>query len=332
MSKPETRPRLSLKSDPSEWREALGRGDRFALSRLLTFSESTSARHREFVSKVLEGAKESGAFRIGVTGSPGVGKSTLLENLGMFLIDKGLSVCVLSIDPSSPVTGGSVLGDKTRMNRLSAEEKAFIRPIPSGAGLGGLSHGTPSGLRLCEAANFNVILVETVGVGQSEVDVWGLVDTLLLLVAPAMGDELQGFKRGLMEHVNVLAVTKSDLDPNLAETTLRAYLSALKFLQPSSTTSGVAVDSISGKRLDELWDLLSRSKLAVSPEQRLERARGRSEQLLIRAISDRVTELVRRAAQENHLDEIRLLTEQQAKGELTVRDAAMKLLTALRLD
>src|SRR5690606_39118150 len=189
-------------------------GERRALARAITLVESTREDHarkaQDLLAHVLP--KTGGAHRLGISGTPGVGKSTLIEALGLHLVERDLRVAVLAVDPSSPRSGGSLLGDKTRMERLSHDERAFIRPSPSGGELGGVARRTREAMLLCEAAGFDVVVVETVGVGQSEATVASMVDTFLLLVQAGGGDELQGVKRGILELCDVVAVTKADGD------------------------------------------------------------------------------------------------------------------------
>jgi LAO/AO transport system kinase len=189
-------------------------GSRAALARAITLVESRRADHqaaaRELVQTLLPHTGE--AFRVGITGSPGVGKSTTIDVLGMYLIEQGHKVAVLAVDPSSARTGGSILGDKTRMNDLSAHPDAFIRPSPSSGTLGGVAAKTREAMLLCEAAGFDVVLVETVGIGQSETAVCDMTDFFLALMLPGGGDELQGIKKGLIELADMIAINKADGD------------------------------------------------------------------------------------------------------------------------
>ncbi|MEO1087281.1 MAG: methylmalonyl Co-A mutase-associated GTPase MeaB, partial [Acidobacteriota bacterium] len=189
-------------------------GDRALLARAITLVESNRPDHQERAQELLRRLlpHTGGSRRIGVTGVPGVGKSSFIEALGSRLVEDGHRLAVLAVDPSSSRTGGSVMGDKTRMGRLSMDERAFVRPSPSGGSLGGVARKTRETLLLCEAAGYGVVLVETVGVGQSEAMVADMVDAVLLLLLPGAGDELQGIKRGLLELVDVVAVNKADGD------------------------------------------------------------------------------------------------------------------------
>src|SRR5215208_2956111 len=191
---------------------AVRSGDRAALPRAITLVESTRPDHREQAQKLLlELMPEAGsAMHVGITGVPGVGKSTAIEALGMYLIEQGHKVAVLAVDPSSARTGGSILGDKTRMARLAASEKAYIRPSPASGTLGGVAAKTREAMLLCEAAGFDVVLVETVGIGQSETAVCDMTDFFLVLMLPGAGDELQGLKKGLVELADMIAINKAD--------------------------------------------------------------------------------------------------------------------------
>lgn len=209
--------------------------DRRALARAITLVESTRADHRTQAQALLQALAGQGrqALRIGLSGTPGVGKSTFIESFGTMLCEKGLKVAVLAVDPSSARTGGSILGDKTRMERLSRHPGAFIRPSPSQTHLGGVARRTREAVALCEAAGFDVVLIETVGVGQSETLVADLSDVFVLLMAPAGGDELQGVKRGIMEAADLIVVNKADGDLKpAAMRTCADYAGALRLLRP----------------------------------------------------------------------------------------------------
>ena len=200
--------------DVSEIAEKVAAGDRRALARAITLVESARADHRRQALDLADRLRGTGrqALRIGLSGTPGVGKSTFIESFGLMLVGQGLRVAVLAVDPSSARSGGSILGDKTRMERLSREPLAFIRPSPSQTHLGGVARRTREAVALCEAAGFDVVLIETVGVGQSETVVAELSDLFILLLAPAGGDELQGVKRGIMEMADIILVNKADGD------------------------------------------------------------------------------------------------------------------------
>ncbi|MGI9313654.1 MAG: methylmalonyl Co-A mutase-associated GTPase MeaB [Luminiphilus sp.] len=214
--------------------EAILSGDRRALAKAITLVESQRETDRDAAQTLLKSLlpHTGSSIRIGVTGVPGVGKSTFIETFGQHLIEKGHRLAVLAVDPSSPVAGGSILGDKTRMERLSRSEAAFIRPSPAGKALGGVAFKTRESLLLCESAGYDVILVETVGVGQSEHQVAGMVDFFLLLMLPGGGDELQGIKKGILELADAIVVNKADgASETLARTTQQHYRGAMSLLK-----------------------------------------------------------------------------------------------------
>tara|TARA_R110002124_G_scaffold95963_12_gene240307 strand:+ start:3409 stop:4431 length:1023 start_codon:yes stop_codon:yes gene_type:complete len=225
---------MTVYNDPPPLATRILEGDRRALARAITLVESTRGDHRAQATALLgalAGHKRQ-ALRIGLSGTPGVGKSTFIESFGTMLCAQGLTVAVLAVDPSSARTGGSILGDKTRMERLSRLPGAFIRPSPSQTHLGGVARRTRDAVALCEAAGFDVVLIETVGVGQSETVVAELSDIFVLLLAPAGGDELQGVKRGIMEAADLIVVNKADGDLKLTATrTCADYAGALRLLR-----------------------------------------------------------------------------------------------------
>ena len=243
---------------------AIRGGDRRALAQAITLIESTRSDHRADAEVLLDGLLPHAgkAIRIGISGAPGVGKSTFIETFGLHVIEHGHRLAVLAVDPSSTRGGGSILGDKTRMEQLSRHADAFIRPSPSGGTLGGVA------LHACEAAGFDVVIVETVGVGQSEVAVRDLVDMFVLLVAPGGGDELQGIKRGIIEIADLLVVNKADggLAPQ-AEMTRAQYQSALYLLRPLSihwTPTVLAASAIEGTGVPEVWQAVSAYQKAMN--------------------------------------------------------------------
>jgi LAO/AO transport system kinase len=234
-------------------------GDRRALSKAITLVESVLPTHREDALELLEllVPHTGNSIRIGISGAPGVGKSTFIESFGNYVIDQGHRVAVLAVDPTSSVSGGSILGDKTRMEVLSRKENAYIRPSPAGKILGGVTRRTRETLLLCEAAGFDVIFVETVGVGQSETLVAEMTDMFLLLLSPGSGDELQGIKRGIMELADLILVNKSDGDQlPAANRTVSDYQLALHFLHSRSLNWKARVQAISAltsQGIDAVW-------------------------------------------------------------------------------
>ena len=236
-------------------------GERRALARAITLIESARSDHREQATTLLEAVKGAGrqALRIGLSGTPGVGKSTFIEAFGVMLTGQGNRVAVLAVDPSSTRSGGSILGDKTRMERLSRDPNAFIRPSPSQTALGGVARRTREAVMLCEAAGFDIVLIETVGVGQSETMVADMSDLFILLLAPAGGDELQGVKRGIMEIADMILINKADGDLLPAATrTCADYAGALRLLRkraqdPDGFPKAMLVSALSGDGLETAW-------------------------------------------------------------------------------
>ncbi len=244
----------------ADYAQGLAAGQRGVLARAITLVESTLPRHQILAQQVLQAVlpRTGGAVRVGITGVPGVGKSTFIEALGLHIVEElGQKLAVLAIDPSSPQGGGSILGDKTRMPALAAHPRAFIRPSPAGGSLGGVARATREALLLCEAAGYDVIFVETVGVGQSEVAVHGLVDFFLLLLLAGAGDELQGVKRGIMEMADALLITKADGGNEAAAArAARDYASALHLFPPAASGRVVPVgtcSALTGAGLPEAW-------------------------------------------------------------------------------
>ncbi|MGH0036511.1 MAG: methylmalonyl Co-A mutase-associated GTPase MeaB [Myxococcota bacterium] len=245
------------------FRDAIRAGDRRALARAITLVESTrddqARRGREILESLVTHTGQ--AVRVGITGPPGVGKSTFIEALGLHLIEQGHRVAVLAVDPSSPVTGGSILGDKTRMERLARREEAFIRPSPSGGSLGGVAHRTREASMLVEAAGFDVVIVETVGIGQSEVTVASMVDFFLVLLLPGGGDELQGIKKGVIELADGLVVNKADGDSKAtAARTRQDYEGALELIRSSAAgwrPRALTTSALRGDGIDDVWAMIS---------------------------------------------------------------------------
>lgn len=241
--------------------ERLIQGNRRALAKAITLVESKRSQDREASQAVLEKVLPASgkSIRIGITGIPGVGKSTFIESFGMYLISQGKKVAVLAVDPSSPIAGGSILGDKTRMELLSRENNAFIRPSPSEGALGGVAQKTRETMLLCEAAGYDVIIVETVGVGQSEYEVASMVDFFLVLMMPNAGDELQGIKKGIMELADSLLINKCDGESvNLANKTKSQYQSAVNLLHYTSfwTPRVMTCSSVERGGMDAIWGMI----------------------------------------------------------------------------
>ncbi len=237
-------------------------GDISVLGRAITLIESNSEKHKQQAQKILiKLLPNSGkSIRIGITGAPGVGKSTLIESLGLHLCRAGHKTAVLAIDPSSSLSGGSILGDKTRMEKLSRQPNAFIRPSPAGGTLGGVAHKTREAMLLCEAAGYDVILIETVGVGQSEIAVRSMTDFFLLVMQHGAGDGLQGIKRGVMELADLLVINKADGDNiNNAKVAKREFENALHLLTPATDgwkTEVVICSAINDSGVDDIWDII----------------------------------------------------------------------------
>jgi len=240
-------------------------GDRSALARAITLVESRKAEHRDAAQSLIERLlpQTGGAMRIGLSGVPGAGKSTLIDAFGSWLTGRGHRLAVLAVDPSSGRSGGSILGDKTRMARLATDENAFIRPSPSGGLLGGVARATRESLLLCEAAGFDVVIVETIGAGQAEYVVADMVDVFLLLLLPGGGDQLQGIKKGALEVADILAVNKVDADSAAARHAVRDYKAALRIVADEAAAWRPPVLQLSGREetgLETLWDTLSRHR------------------------------------------------------------------------
>jgi LAO/AO transport system kinase len=255
-------------------------GDRRALARAITLVESTRADHRAEANALLAALlpHTGKSIRLGITGVPGVGKSTFIEAFGLHLIGEDHRIAVLAIDPSSKRGGGSILGDKTRMEQLARSEAAFIRPSPAGTTLGGVARRTREAMLVAEAAGFDVVVVETVGVGQSETAVAEMVDMFLLLLAPAGGDELQGIKRGIVELADLMVVTKADGDLlPAANRTQSEYKHALRLLRPSApgwTPSVLLTSAVAGTGIGAVWKAVERYRAALAKNGALERRRA----------------------------------------------------------
>jgi LAO/AO transport system kinase len=318
-----------------ELAEAIRRGDRAALARAITVVESTRADHREQAQRLLmELMPTAGsAMHVGITGVPGVGKSTTIEALGMYLIERGHRVAVLAVDPSSTRTGGSILGDKTRMARLAVHPDAYIRPSPTSGALGGVAKATRETIVLLEAAGFDVVLVETVGVGQSEVAVSNMVDTFVFLTLARTGDQLQGIKKGVLELADIVVVNKADgAHAAEAEAAARELSTAVRLIHPRETLwrpPVLTLSALEGTGLAELWETVLQHRRVLSEAGELE-ARRRAQQV------DWTWAMVRDAVLEGVLThpavrEIRAEVERQVRdGELTPALAAQLILDAAK--
>jgi LAO/AO transport system kinase len=258
-------------ADAGPTSQEIRQGDRRAIAKAITLLESTrpdrAAQGRALLEELV--SHTGTAIRVGITGPPGVGKSSFIETLGLRLVGAPGShqVAVLAVDPSSPRTGGSILGDKTRMERLAQEDRAFIRPSPSGGSLGGVAQRTREAMLLCEAAGFDVVLIETVGIGQSEVTVASMVDFFLVLLQPGAGDDLQGIKRGVLELADALVVNKADGDQkDAAQRTLAAYTQAVGLLRadrPSGPPPVLAASAATGEGVDAVWEAVEQQRQAL---------------------------------------------------------------------
>jgi LAO/AO transport system kinase len=234
-----------------------------ALARAITLVESTRRDHQIRAGALLEALlpHTGRSIRVGITGAPGAGKSTFIETLGLYLLERGHRLAVLAVDPSSSLSGGSILGDKTRMERLARHPNAFIRPSPSGGSVGGVAQKTRESLLVCEAAGFDVVIVETVGVGQSETSVAGMVDVFVLLQLPNAGDELQALKRGIAELADIVVINKADLDPIAAERARQEFAGALSFLRsvsPGWQPPVLTLSAAAGTGIDQFWREIER--------------------------------------------------------------------------
>ncbi len=274
-------------------------GDRAALARGITLVESRRRDHAVEARDLLEQLMSctGNSQRLGITGVPGAGKSTSIEALGKLLTGRGHKVAVLAVDPSSSRTGGSILGDKTRMEQLATDPNAFIRPSPAGGALGGVARKTREAMLLCEAAGFDIIIVETVGVGQSETMVADMVDFFLALLIPAGGDELQGIKKGLIELADAIVINKADIDPPLARRSAQHYRAALHILEPASpnwTPPVLTASAFSGEGIEQLWAQVVRHREVMSATgERAARRADQNTRWMWSQVSDRLGDALR---------------------------------------
>ena len=309
-------------------------GERAVLARAITVIESRKPQHRAMARELLQLLlPDTGkAHRVGITGVPGVGKSTTIDQLGCNLTRAGHKVAVLAVDPSSTRSGGSILADKTRMALLSAEPNAFIRPSPSAGTLGGVANKTRETMLLCEAAGFDVILVETVGIGQSEVTVADMVDFFLVLMLPGAGDELQGIKKGVVEIADMIAVNKADGDNvHRAKMAAAEYLAALRILTPVSASWAPPVVTISGKDnigLNDLWARICEHRDTLRANGELERRRaGQQVRWMWAMVEDRLKE--RLSATSSTRERVGQIEAAVAAGRLDAAAATEEIFTLL---
>lgn len=311
----------------------LTQGNRRALSRAITLIESTRADHRTEAEALLADLPAAPALRIGLSGTPGVGKSTFIEAFGTMLTAAGHKVAVLAVDPSSARSGGSILGDKTRMERLSRDPNAFIRPSPSRAELGGVARRTRETIRLCEAAGYGIVLVETVGVGQSETLVAEMTDLFVLLLAPAGGDELQGVKRGIMEIADLILVNKADGELlTTARRTVADYTGALRLMRrrpgdPEGFPQAMPVSATTGTGLEAAWEAMER--LAGWRRDNGWFDRRRAEQARGWFLSELRAGLLARLEAPGVARQVGALGDQVAAGDISAPKAAAQVLATL---
>jgi LAO/AO transport system kinase len=328
---------MSGRSTLTELTDGVTGGDRGALSRAITLAESRLPEDQELAQQLIaEILPRTGkARRVGITGVPGAGKSTVIETLGLWLIEQGHKVAVLVIDPSSSRTGGSILGDKTRMQGLSVSPGAYIRPSPSGGVLGGVARKTREAMLLCEAAGFDVVLVESVGVGQSEAELAELVDSLCLLLVPGAGDELQGIKRGIMETADLIVVNKADGDRiPLAKRARGDYRHALRMLPPSTEgwETPVLIASAEEKTgLAEIWETIEAHRALLQESGLLKERRMRQQQRWLASMIEEavLTDFYRR---EGVSQAIAAAEKQVSEEKSTVPQAALDVIKAARID
>lgn len=316
--------------------DLLRKGNRRTLAKAITLAESKLDSHRSQAQKILEQIlpDTGNSIRIGVTGIPGVGKSTFIESFGLHLIAQGKKVAVLAVDPSSPIAGGSILADKTRMEELSRNNNAFIRPSPSGGALGGVAQKTRETMLLCEAAGYDVVLIETVGVGQSEFEVAGMVDFFMVLMLPNAGDELQGLKKGIVELADALVINKADGESlNLAEQTRLHYQNALQLLRHAAywTPKVMTCSARENLAIDDVWQMICDFRSAATEHDDLNSFHAKRAQQNTAWMHHLLHEMLELELKQNPAvhNEIPLLEQQVVAGTITPFTAAKKLMDML---
>ncbi|MBY0517922.1 MAG: methylmalonyl Co-A mutase-associated GTPase MeaB [Bacteriovoracaceae bacterium] len=303
--------------------------DKNALSKAITLIESSKAEHKILAQELLNILKPSKPTkRIGISGTPGVGKSTFIESFGTLLTSKNLTVAVLAVDPTSQVSGGSILGDKTRMELLARDPKAFIRPSPSGGSLGGVAKRSREVIQLCEAFGFDIVLIETVGVGQSETAVANMVDCFMMLLQPGAGDDLQGIKRGILELVDLVVVTKADGEQlQTAEAATHHYQQALHILRQEGWHPPVLkCSALENRGLKEIWDTIEKFYQHLGPNINSKRSKQRLSWLdesIKEALQDWFSHQVTEASLEKYKNDV-------VSGTLTVTQARDQLMSLMK--
>ena len=318
----------------ADYASGIRQNDRATLARGITLIESAREIDRQLANQLLDDLLPGtgNSLRIGISGVPGVGKSTFIESFGLHLIDAGHRVAVLAVDPTSSRTGGSILGDKTRMQHLSRHDKAFVRPSPTGGELGGVARTSRESILLCEAAGYDIVLVETVGVGQSEVVVDSMVDCFLVLMLPGAGDELQGIKKGIIEVADLLVVNKADPDDDAKLTAARQaallYQRALDIITPRSEDwkpRSLTCSALHGDGISEVWQSICEFKDTVSANNELQQRRSKQQhQWMWSQLEERLlVQFKEHAGVQKEIEQLRNAID---KGELTPSVAADRLL------
>ena len=315
---------------PALYAAGIRGGNVNTLARAITLVESTAVRHATEAAELMRSLlpHRDHSVRIGITGVPGVGKSTFIEAFGLYLCEHGHRVAVLAVDPTSVVSGGSILGDKTRMEKLSRHQSAYIRPSPSGGALGGVTRKTRETITLCEAAGYDVILIETVGVGQSEIAVRSMTDFFLLLALTGAGDELQGIKKGIVEMADAIAVTKADGDNLVAAERLRLELSQVLHLLAPATAGWkpevLTCSAVKGSGIPEVWEVVEKFRKEMT-------ASGEWDARRLRQVQEGLVEFAREQVLAGMLessvvqDDLGRLGREVAEGKMTLREAAMRI-------